>query len=72
MWDFKNKEKWFIWLLWVLVVALGIFDLCCSMRDILLWHVGSMFHPYPGMERGAPALGARSLSHWAIREVPAV
>ena len=26
--------------------------------------------PRPGMERGPPALGAQSLSHWSTREVP--
>ena len=56
----------FIWLLWVLVVACGVFDLSC-------WHVGSSFlirklvstviKPEP------PALGTLSPSHWTGREV---
>ena len=51
----------FIWLQWVSVVALGIFS--CAMRDLV---------PQAGMEPGPPALGARSLSHWTTREVPAI
>ena len=28
--------------------------------------------PWPGIEPGAPALGARSLTHWTTKEVPKV
>ena len=49
----------FIWLHWVLVVALRIFS--CSMWDLA---------PWPGIEPGTPALGAWSLSHWTTRAVP--
>ena len=35
--------------------------LSCSTYDLI---------PWPGMEPGSPALGARSLSHWTPREVP--
>ena len=55
----------FIWLLRVLVEAHGIFVaphriFSCSMWDLV---------PWPGIECGAPALGARTLSHWTTREV---
>ena len=33
------KKILFIWLFWILVVACGIFDLCCSMRDLELQRV---------------------------------
>ena len=50
----------------LLVVACGIFScgmqtLSCGMRDLV---------PWPGVEPRPPALGAWSLSHWTIREVP--
>ena len=35
--------------------------LSCSMQDLV---------PQPGRETGPPALGAWSLTHWTIREVP--
>ena len=49
-----------------LPVACGIFScimqgLSCSRWDLI---------PRPGTERLPPALGAWSLSHWTIREVP--
>lgn len=47
-----------VWLLQVLVAACGIFS--CSMRDLA---------PQTGIEPGAPALGAWSLSLWTPREV---
>ena len=57
---------WFIWLHQVLVSARKIFScgmwtLSCSMWDLDLW---------PGIEPGPSALGALSLSHWTMREVP--
>ena len=47
----------------VLVVACGIsiFTVACDMWDLV---------PYPGLEPGAPALGAQSFSHWTPREAP--
>ena len=45
------------WLSWVLVLAY----LSCVMRDLV---------PLPGIEPRPPALGAKSLSHWTIGEVP--
>ena len=53
---------YFIYLFWlhrVLVVARRIFS--CGMWDLV---------PRPGIEPAAPALGARSLTHWTTREVP--
>ena len=35
-------------------------SLSCGMQDLV---------PQPGIEPGAPALGARRLSHWTTREV---
>ena len=71
------------WLHRVLVVALGIFVVArgifrCGMWDLLveacrifscgMWDL----LPWPGIEPGPPALGARSLSHWTTREVPSL
>ena len=30
----------FFWLCCVLVVGCGVFNLCCSMQDLYLWHAG--------------------------------
>ena len=49
----------YIWLCWVLVLAFGIFS--CCMRNVV---------PWPGIEPRPPALGAQSLTHLTIREVP--
>ena len=51
----------------VFVVAHGIFS--CSMQALS----GGMWDlvPLPGIKPEPPALGARSLSHWTTREVPA-
>ena len=49
-----------ICLCWVLVVAQKIFDLCCSMWDLV---------PWPGIEYEPPALEVWSFSHWGTREV---
>ena len=65
----------FIWLLRVIVVACAIFS--CGMQAPLvvvceLLVVACMWDlvPWPGMEPGPPALGARSLNHWTTSEVP--
>ena len=47
----------FVWLLWVFA-ACELFS--CGVWDLV---------PQPGMKPGPPALGARSLSHWTLREV---
>ena len=52
---FKKKKSLCIWLHQVLVVAHGIFDLSCSMWDLV---------PQLGIETEASALGVQSLSHW--------
>ena len=49
----------FIWLCWVLAVACGSFS--CGTWDVV---------PWTGIEPRPHALGARSLSHWTIREIP--
>ena len=48
----------FTWLFWVLVAAC---KLGCGMWDLV---------PWPGIEPGPSALGARNLNHWTTREVP--
>ena len=50
-----------IWLHQELVVAHRIFNLHCSMQDLV---------PRTGMETEPLALGVWSLSHWTTREVP--
>ena len=57
---FKNIYV-FIWLSLVKVIACSIFDLSCSMWDLV---------PRPGIEPGSPALGVCTLSHWTNRESP--
>ena len=56
---FKFIFIYFIWLCHVSATASGTFS--CGMWDLVSW---------PRMEPGASALGAQSLSHWTIREVP--
>ena len=51
----------FICLCQVLIVAHGIFCLCCGMWDLV---------PWPGIKLRPPALRAQSLSHWTTRKVP--
>ena len=73
----KNFKRLFIWLLWVLVEACGIY-LHGSTQDILvaagenskLRHVGSSSLTRDGTR--LPALGAQSLSHWTTREIPII
>ena len=50
-----------IWLYWVLVVALGIFDLCCGIQTLScgMWDLV----PWTVIEPRPLALGAWSLSH---------
>ena len=50
----------FIWLHWVLVTALRIFNIPCSIWDLVL---------LLGTE---PELGAWNVSHWSTREVPCI
>ena len=50
-----------------------IFVVACSIFSCGMWILGcSMWDlvPWPGIELGAPELGAWSLSHWTTREVP--
>ena len=58
----------FIWLHRVLVVVRKTFSLYRGMRifSCSVWDLV----PQPGIEPGAPALGAWSLSYWTTREVP--
>ena len=60
---------------WVLVVAFGVFDLHCSMRDLYLWQENTEL---PHVESSSPTRdqtqarlhpGTQSLSHWTTREV---
>ena len=53
-------------LCWVLVVARRIFVATCRIFSCGMWDLV----PWPGIEPGPPALGARSLSHRTTREVP--
>ena len=52
----KKKKK-----LAALGLSYGMQDLSCGVWDLV---------PRPGIEPWAPALGARSSSHWTTREVP--
>ena len=42
--------------------------LCCGMQDLQLWHVGSS--SLTRDQTWAPALGAKSFSHWTTRGSP--
>ena len=71
MWVFCLVEFWFgFWLCQVLVAAHRIFNFCCSMWDLYLWHSVSFICslwdlvPQPEMELGPPAFRAQSLSQW--------
>ena len=57
-----------IWLLWILVAALGPFDLHCSMQVLSLQHVDPV--PWPRIESRPPAHRMWSLSHSTTREAP--
>lgn len=56
---FQKTFFFFFELHWVLVAAFRFFSL--GMWELLLW---------PGIKSGPPAMGAWSLSHWTVREVP--
>ena len=58
----------FIWLHWVLVVALGIFNLRCRIFGCGMWDLV----PDQGSNSAPPALGAWSLSYCTTKEVPEV
>ena len=45
----------------ILFIYLAVSNYSCGMQDLVSWQ---------GIESGYPELGARSLSHWIIREVP--
>ena len=74
----------YLFILVVLGLSCGTWDLHCSMRDLLvaacrllavacgLLVVACMWDlvPRPGIELRPPALGAWSLTHWTTREVP--
>ena len=51
----------FVWLYHILVVTCRIFNLHCSMCDLV---------PWAGIEPGPPALGVWSLSHWPPGKSP--
>ena len=50
--------------LYLFIFSLAPLGLSCSMWDLLIV-------PGPGIKPRPPALGVGSLSHWALREVPA-
>ena len=58
------------------VVAYGIFHLCCDLRGLYLQHmesvVGDMWDqlPSPGIKPRPLLLRAQSLSQWTTREIP--
>ena len=54
----KKKKNWLHW-----VLAMGCRIISCGVWDLV---------PRPGIEPWAPALGARSHSHWITREAPTV
>ena len=57
--SFLKNIYLYIWLHWALVAACRIFS--CSTWALIAW-----------IEPSSPALGAWSLSHWTIRELPVV
>ena len=57
----NNPHVSFLFICFYLFIYLAAPGLSCSMWDLV---------PWPGMEPKLPALGAQSLSHWTIREVP--
>ena len=58
----------------IIIIILNIYLFGCA--GSCLWHAGSFscgmwdLVPWPGIDPGPPALGARSLNHWTTREVP--
>ena len=78
---FFIKKKKFIWLRWVLLVALRILYLCCgiflaaayrifSCSRTVRWGMWGLV-PWQENKRRLPALGEWSLSHYTTRKVPA-
>ena len=61
-------KYFFIWLHWFLVVAHGLFNLCCSMQT-LSFSMQNLV-PWPGMKYSPLPLEAWSPSHRITREVP--
>ena len=67
----------FVWLHWVFVVALGVFDLHCYMRVLSFFSYGMLtlscgmwdLVPWPGIECRPLALGAQSLCHGTTRDI---
>ena len=57
----KKKKNLFIWLHWVLVQW---------ARSLIFSHDIWNLVPWPGLETRPPALGTRTVIHWATREVP--
>ena len=49
-------------------IYLAVLSLSCSIYRIFSCGMWDLV-PWPGIEPGPPALGARSLSHWTTREV---
>ena len=47
----------------------NLFLIICFSVPGLSWDMQGLV-PWPGLEPGPPALGAQSLRHWSIREVP--
>ena len=69
---FKKNIYLFIWLCRILVAACGIFIAACGIFSCGMWTLSCSVWdlvPWPGIEPGLPALGARSLSHWTTWEV---
>ena len=67
----------YLTVIYVAFLFLFLFIYVFWLRQSKLRHVGSLVAarmrdlvPRPGMEPRPPALGAQSLSHWTIREVP--
>ena len=51
-----------------LFIHLAVLGLSCGVQDLSygMWDLV----PWPGMESQPPTIGAQSLSHWTMREVP--
>ena len=70
----KKELYLFTWPCWVQLWDAGplirIAGSCVATWELLVVHVD--LAPWPGIEPGAPALGAWSLSHRTTREIPPV
>ena len=66
----------FIWLCWALVMAFGIFNLCCSIRifscgmQTQLWHVGSS--SLTRDQSSVPCIGSTESQPLDHQEVPLI